>query len=80
MTYGLRPEALKLAAEGLPGRLRLLEPTGPETYAFVDTANGPLVARAPGVVAGKVGDPVHVAWSAAQAHLFDATTERRIAI
>ncbi len=79
VTYGLRPEALTLADEGLAGRLRLLEPTGPETYAFVDTAIGSLVARVPGVVRSKVGDPVHLAWSASQVHLFDATTQRRIA-
>ena len=60
-------------------RRRLLEPTGPETYAFVDTAIGPLVARVAGIVPSKVGDSVHLDWSASQAHLFDATTQRRIA-
>ena len=50
VTCGLRPEALTLADRGLPGQLRLLEPTGPETYAFVDTAIGSLVARLPGTV------------------------------
>ena len=79
VTYGLRPEALTLAADGLPGRLRLLEPTGPETYAFVDTAIGPLVARVAGIVPSKVGDAVHLSWSGSQAHLFDAKTQRRIA-
>jgi multiple sugar transport system ATP-binding protein len=39
--YGLRPEALRFADAGLPGTLRMLEPTGPETYAYVDSAIGP---------------------------------------
>ena len=79
VTCGLRPEALTLSDRGLPGQLRLLEPTGPETYAFVDTAIGPLVARLPGTVTRKVGENVHLAWAASHVHLFDATTQRRIA-
>jgi hypothetical protein len=33
----------------------------------------------PGKLAGKVGDPVHLAWHADQAHLFDSSTEKRLA-
>ncbi|MBC8057301.1 MAG: TOBE domain-containing protein, partial [Rhizobiales bacterium] len=76
--YGLRPEALTLSSDGLPGRLRLLEPTGPETYAFVDTPIGSLVARVQGPVRHKVGDPINLAWASSHAHLFDASTQLRL--
>ena len=78
VVYGLRPEALTFENEGLPGQLRMVEPTGPETYAFVDTAVGPLVVRVPGKVTEKVGDNVRLAWSPTDVHLFDATTEARL--
>ncbi|WP_396268308.1 ABC transporter ATP-binding protein [Ideonella sp.] len=81
--YGIRPEHLQLSAAGasgsLPGTLAMLEPTGPETYALVDTPLGTLTARVPGTVAQKVGEAVSLAWAAEAAHLFDAKTEQRLA-
>ena len=78
VVYGLRPESLRFADSGLPGTLRMVEPTGPETYAYVDTAVGDLVVRVPGRVAQAVGDRVWLNWSTADVHLFDAKTEARI--
>jgi multiple sugar transport system ATP-binding protein len=75
---GLRPECVQLADQGVPGRLTLLEPTGPDTYAFVDTAVGTLVLRTGGRVTQRVGDQVHVAWDARDLHVFDATGGARI--
>jgi len=75
---GLRPECIQLADEGVPGRLTLLEPTGPDTYAFVDTAIGSLVLRTGGRVTQRVGDSVRVAWDARDLHVFDAASEARI--
>ena len=75
---GVRPECVRLADTGLAGRLTLLEPTGPDTYAFVDTAIGPLVLRTGGRVPQRVGDAVHVAWDAQDLHVFDAATDRRL--
>ena len=77
--YGLRPEALSFAEAGLQGTVTMLEPTGPETYALIDTAVGKLTARVPGRIRQKVGARVALHWSAADAHLFDAGTGQRIA-
>ena len=77
--YGLRPEALTLANDGgLPGTVSMLEPTGPETYAMLDTPVGKLVARVPGKVHHHVGERVFLRWSAEAAHVFDAKTEARL--
>jgi multiple sugar transport system ATP-binding protein len=82
LSYGVRPEDLSLAAPGaegsLPGTLAMVEPTGPETYAVVDTPLGTWTARVPGKVAQPVGEPVALAWKAGAAHLFDAQ-DRRVA-
>ncbi len=76
--YGLRPEAIRFAEQGLPGTLRMLEPTGPETYAYVDTPLGSVVVRVPGRVPHAEGDAVHLDWAPHDVHLFDAATECRI--
>jgi multiple sugar transport system ATP-binding protein len=76
--YGVRPEALSLAAHGVPGSIKMIEPTGPDTYALVDTALGTLTARVPGTLTQRAGDHVMLNWSATHSHLFDAASERRV--
>ncbi len=79
VAYGLRPEDLAFADDGLPGLLTMIEPTGPETYVKVDTAVGLLTARVPGNVRHSVGQAVCLAWAAEKAHLFDAASGLRLA-
>jgi multiple sugar transport system ATP-binding protein len=79
LVYGLRPEHLSLADDGLPGTLTLVEPTGPETYVTAETALGPLTARIAGLLDAREGQRVHLNWSAGQAHLFDRVDGRRLA-
>jgi multiple sugar transport system ATP-binding protein len=79
ITYGLRPESLDFADAGLPGTVSMLEPTGPETYALVDTPVGVMTVRVPGKVTQRVGEKVFLKWSPVDAHLFDASTEQRVA-
>ena len=78
LVYGLRPESIGFAATGLPGKLSMIEPTGPETYATVDTLAGKLTARVPGVLQAAVGDAVHLQWAAEQSHLFDRASGHRV--
>ena len=79
LLYGLRPENVTLADHGVPGKVIMVEPTGPETYALIDTALGHLLARAPGRLVQRSGDAVQLAWRAEDAHLFDAKSELRVA-
>ena len=78
LVYGLRPEAIGFAKQGLPGQLCMIEPTGPETYATVDTAVGKLTARIPGVLNAQVGENVCLQWAPEQVHLFDRTSGARV--
>jgi len=78
LTYGLRPEAAQFSGDGVPGTLRFTEPTGPETYATVETAVGLLTLRVPGYMSAKVGDAVHVKWAPEATHLFDGDNGQRI--
>jgi multiple sugar transport system ATP-binding protein len=79
LVYGVRPENIELADQGLPGTFTIIEPTGPETYATVDTAVGKLTARVPGNLRRKAGDTVCLRWNPAHAHLFDAANDKRVA-
>jgi multiple sugar transport system ATP-binding protein len=76
LVVGLRPESVHL---GVAGRLSLLEPTGPDTYAFVDTSLGRIVLRVAGQVEQRIGDAVHLQWDARDLHLFHADTGARVA-
>jgi multiple sugar transport system ATP-binding protein len=78
LVYGLRPESISFASQGLPGTLSMIEPTGPETYATVDTPAGKLTARVPGVLQASVGDAVHLQWQADQSQLFDRSSGVRV--
>jgi len=78
LVIGLRPERVQLGDRGVAGRLTLLEPTGPDTYAFVDTPLGSLVSRVAGTVTQRVGDVVNLNWDARDLHLFDTATDARV--
>jgi multiple sugar transport system ATP-binding protein len=78
LLYGLRPENVALSDHGVAGKVIMVEPTGPETYALIDTALGHLLARAPGRLVLRSGEPVQLAWHAGDAHLFDAKSELRV--
>ncbi len=77
--YGLRPEHIRLADDGVPGKLVMIEPTGPETYLLVDTPLGQITSRVAGNPHLNVGDTVRLQWAAESAHLFDAGSEKRLA-
>jgi len=80
LDIGIRPEDLVLGESGaLPGTLVMLEPTGPETFAKIDTAIGTLTARVPGKLRLQVGEAVSVGWPGTAAHVFDSTTGQRLA-
>jgi multiple sugar transport system ATP-binding protein len=83
---GIRPEALSVRAAGaaasepgLAATLAMVEPTGPETYAALDTPLGRLTVRVPGTLRQRVGEGVRLDWNAAAAHWFSAADDRRVA-
>ncbi len=79
LLYGVRPEVLSLSAHGVPGSVKMVEPTGPDTYMLIDTELGTLTARLPGVPTHRAGEHVMVSWPSSHVHLFDAASERRVA-
>ena len=79
--YGVRCEAVHLVSpeEGVVGgRVGLVEPAGPETFAFLDTEVGAMMCQASGRLHLRIDDPAHLRRSADDVHVFDATTQRRV--
>jgi ABC-type sugar transport system ATPase subunit len=78
ITLGLRPEAVRLAPEGLPARVETVEPLGQEIVAEFSSGAGRLWSRLPPDANVREGAQVHIALDGAQAHLFDPETGRAL--
>ena len=78
VTFGLRPEHLRVDPDGIPARVVLVEPTGAETQMTLDVAGTEMVAVLRERLAARPGDIVRVSADPALIHLFDPETGRRI--
>ncbi|HLK11123.1 MAG TPA: ABC transporter ATP-binding protein [Candidatus Binatia bacterium] len=72
LTAGVRPEALRLGADGVPAAVAHVECLGHESLVHVRAGDVALVVRVPGMPALARGAPVGVAIDPARVHLFDA--------
>lgn len=79
VVYGIRPEHLDLAADGVPATVAVVEPTGSETHVVVRAGGGEMVAVFRDRHAFRPGDRIHLAPRPGLVHLFDADTTERIA-
>lgn len=82
MIVGIRPESLQLASEGIPAHVEVVEEIGAEAHVFcatdIDGATHKIVASVETRKAPKRGTNVALKPIAAEAHLFDPTTGRRL--
>jgi multiple sugar transport system ATP-binding protein len=80
VAYGVRPGDLRLAAtaSGIPAKVIVVEPTGAETELLLQVGDHKLVLVMHGRTDALPDDVVHLEVEAAKAHLFDASTGKRI--
>jgi len=79
VTVGLRPEHLRLAAEGLPGQVIQLEPMGREILYVVDSGLGRVHVLEQGSHAAHgIGEAVHIGFSAEDSLVFGGEGGRLI--
>ena len=78
VSYGVRPTDLRLAASGIPGRVIIVEPTGAETELLVEVGGQQMVVVIHGRTQAQPGDPVHLEFDVAKAHVFDAASGLRL--
>jgi len=76
--YGIRPEHLSFGSAGIPGEIEVVEPMGAETEILVKVGGQTFNVMTHGRATLGPGERVFLAPQAAQAHLFDAASGRRI--
>ena len=76
--YGIRPEHLQLGRDGVPAEVVVVEPMGHETELLVKINDIDLIVVMHGRSAHAPGERIFLAPQAANAHLFDAASGRRI--
>ena len=76
--YGIRPEHLTVAENGLRGSVAVVEPTGSETHIIVRTEGQDVTAISRERVSLRQGSAISLAPTIACAHIFDAATGVRL--
>ena len=78
VVYGIRPEHLELAGDGIPADVAVIEPTGSETQIVARHSSGEIVAAFRERHQIRPGERIHLRPRAQAAHLFDAQTGARL--
>ncbi|MGH7190778.1 MAG: ABC transporter ATP-binding protein [Acetobacteraceae bacterium] len=78
VTYGVRPEHLALADNGLDLEVRVIEPTGSETQVIGQVSGQPVVSVLRERIAARPGETIRVSVDPANVHLFDAESAARL--
>jgi multiple sugar transport system ATP-binding protein len=75
-TYGIRPEHLLLADDGLPATIVIVEPTGSETQVGLRIGDTPVIGAFRERVSGRPGDTLRVKPDLSLVHLFGPDGKR----
>ncbi len=78
VVYGVRPESLEIAEDGLPAEVLVIEPTGAETLVVFTTPIGEVSALFRERRALAPGEKLHLRPRRAETHLFDKESGRRL--
>jgi sn-glycerol 3-phosphate transport system ATP-binding protein len=78
LAIGIRPEAVRLAANGMAATVVAVEYLGADTLIDTRVSDQSFIVRVGGRANVNVGDNVHLAWEAAAAHWFDLSSQCRI--
>jgi sn-glycerol 3-phosphate transport system ATP-binding protein len=79
MLFGVRPEALRLATQGLPARVIAVEYLGGDSQIEARVGEENVLLRISGTPAVAPGEQVHLAWAPRDTHWFDMSSQCRIA-
>jgi multiple sugar transport system ATP-binding protein len=78
VTYGIRPEHLEFADDGVEATVAVVEPTGSETQIVARIGSQDVIAVIRDRRPVKPGDKIRLRPVAASAHVFDAETGKRL--
>ncbi|MGE0415389.1 MAG: ABC transporter ATP-binding protein [Acetobacteraceae bacterium] len=78
VVYGVRPEHFRLAPDGLPATIHVLEPTGSETQVMAEFAGVPIVGAFRERITARPGETIRITPDPALVHVFDAENGHRL--
>lgn len=78
VVYGIRPEHLAIAADGLPAEVAVVEPTGSETQVVARLGGQEVIVLLRERIAVQPGETIRLKPDMRFVHLFDATTGQRV--
>ena len=78
LAIGIRPEMIRMGAEGLPATIGTIEFLGADSLVETRVGDSTLLLRAAGKVRRKRGDAVHLSWNGATTHWFDLASGKRL--
>ena len=78
LVYGIRPEHIRVAANGISGRVGIVEGTGSEIYAKLDCGGEEISCLFRERLNIRFGDRIDIAIDQASAHLFDKASGKRL--
>jgi multiple sugar transport system ATP-binding protein len=76
--YGARPEHVRIAADGVPAEIKVVEPTGSEIMVIADIGGQDVTCLFRQRLALTPGEVIRVTFDPASTHIFDAATGTRI--
>ncbi len=76
--YGIRPEHFRLAEDGLPAVVHVVEPTGSETQVIAHAGEAKMVCAFRDRIRAQPGETIRIMPDTETVHLFDEETGRRI--
>jgi len=76
--YGIRPEHLEPAGNGIPAEVVVVEPMGAETEIVAKVGEASLTVMMRGRASAGPGERIFLAPQATHAHLFDAASGQRL--
>ena len=78
-TYGFRPEHLRIAQDGVPAEVVVVEPTGSETQVMLKLGSADIVAVFRERIVARPGETIKILPDLATVHLFDGESGQRLA-
>ena len=78
ITYGIRPENMRIAADGVSAQVDVIEPTGSETHVSLSIGGQHALLLIRERIALQVGETISVMPDISKVHVFDGSTGRRL--
>ncbi len=75
---GIRPTDIGLAAQGIPAKVVVVEPTGAETELLVEVGGQKMVVVLHGRTQAQADEMVHLTLDPEKAHVFDSSSGKRL--